>query len=87
MNGYLQPPTPDKLTIFCDDDKSQFLTVQNTGKLKLNKKCKLFNLNIVIYTSTIITSNKTDDFMLLVELQFDCCFDFEKTKDFSRNTI
>ena len=80
-------PTPDKLTIVCDDDKSQFLTVENTGKLKLNKKCKLFNSNIVIYASTIITSNKTDDFMPLVELQFDCCFDFEKTKDFQETPL
>ena len=81
--GIFVTPKVVKLTVVCNESTSpRTLIIENTGKLTLKKNCKAYNANTVIYANTVLETNITMDFIPKVDLNFYCCLNFEKHKQF-----
>ena len=73
-------PKQDKITVLCGE-RSTHLNIEKEGKLALKQNCKAYSSYVTLYAMTTLSTNNTSDFMPSVSIDFDCCFNIEKSLD------
>jgi hypothetical protein len=67
-------PQPETLTVLCPQGTTT-VKLQDKGKLSLDQGCKGYSSYVILYASSTLTTNLTDDYIPSASIDFDCCFD------------